>query len=111
MEKAENAVKMVKRLFSKWLIRISGFTGLEEYIIGGNLHQHSTAFLGRWCNTLLPITISRLQPVFPTDKDAEAQHKQQKRQQTHYNCHVKKQRPIPTIQSEAQVEGDTIGGT
>lgn len=89
--KAENAVKTVKRLFKK--CRQSGqseFLALLDWRntpsegLGSSPAQR---FLGRRCKALLPMTVSKLQPAFPTD--TEAQTRQRGRQKFYYNQHVK----------------------
>jgi len=82
--KAKNAVKTVKRLFTK-----CHESGQSEYLalldwrntptegIGTSPAQR---FLGRRCKTMLPTTQSLLQPRFPTESDVQARKLQQQRQ-------------------------------
>ena len=97
--KAENAVKTIKRLFTK-----CHDSGKSEYL--ALLDWHNTPsegmgtspaqrFLGRRCKTLLPTTTSRLQPAFPTDADVQARSQQRQHQQVYYDQHAKQLSPIP----------------
>lgn len=96
--KADNAVKTMKRSFTK--CRESGQsefftlmdwrnTATEE--VGTSPAQR---FLGRRCKTLLPITGSLLQPDYPTEKDRQAINRQKQQQQYYYDRHVKQLKPI-----------------
>ena len=93
--KAENAVKTVKRLFTK--CRESGqseFLALMDWRntpTEGLGTSPAQRFLGHRCKTLLPITGSLLQPDYPTE---EAINRQKQRQQYYYNRHVKQLKPI-----------------
>lgn len=102
--KAENAVKTVKRLFTK-----CRESGQSEYLalldwrntpsegIGTSPAQR---FLGRRCKTLLPTTGQLLQPRYSTDKDTRALAGQKERQRYYYDRHVKTLPPL--------VSGDTV---
>ena len=74
--KAENAVKTVKRLFTK--CRKSGqseFLALMDWRntpTEGSGTSPAERFLGRRCKTLLPITGSLLQPDYLTEEDRQA---------------------------------------
>ena len=98
--KAENAVKTVKRLFSK--CRESGqseFLALMDWRntpTEGMSTSPAQRFLGRRCKTLLPITGSLLQPRYPTEQDAQEINKQKQRQQHYYDRHTKPLRLIAT---------------
>ena len=78
--KAENAVKTVKRLFSK--CRESGKSEYLALLDWRNTPSEGLGtspaqrFMGRRCKTLLPITTSHLQPTFPTDADVQARTQQ-----------------------------------
>ena len=72
--KAENAVKTVKRLFTK-----CRETGQSEFLALLDWHNTPTEgvgtspaqrFLGRRCRTLLPMTGALLKPQYPTEEDA-----------------------------------------
>ena len=97
--KAENAVKTVKRLFSK--CRESGQSEFLALLDWRNTPTEGVGtspaqrFLGRRCRTFLPITGELLQPDYPTEEDRQAIiNKQKQRQQYYYDRHVKKQKPI-----------------
>ena len=91
--KAENAVKTIKRLFTK-----CKDSGQSEYLalldwrntpsegIGTSPTQR---FLGRRCRTLLPITEALLQPRCDTEQDSKALADQKQRQQRYYNRSAK----------------------
>ena len=82
--KAENAVKTVKRLFTK-----CRETGQSEFLalldwrntptegVGTSPVQH---FLGRCCTTLLPMTGALLKPQYPTEEDAHGINHQKQHQ-------------------------------
>jgi hypothetical protein len=102
--KVENAVKTVKRLFTK-----CREAGQSEYLalldwrntpsegIGTSPAQR---FLGRRCKTRLPVSRALLQPRYTTEEDTRALLGQKERQSHYYNRHVK---PLPPIAS-----GDTV---
>lgn len=98
--KAENAVKTVKRLFTK-----CRDTGQSEFLAlldwrntpsEGIGTSPSQRFLGRRCRTLLPISGSLLQPRYPVEEDARAINNQKERQQQYYDQHVKPLKPLKT---------------
>ena len=96
--KAENAVKTVKRLFSKCqAVGQSEFRALLDWRntptegIGNSPAQR---FMGRRCRTQLPLTETQLKPAFPTDGDTRALQGQKARQQHYYNRHVRELPPI-----------------
>ena len=91
--KVKNAVKTVKRLFTKCkesgkseFLALLDWTNTPTEGIGTSPAQR---FLGRRCKTLLPITGSLLQPSYPTEKDTQAINQQKLCQQYYYNRHVK----------------------
>ena len=96
--KAENAVKTVKRLFTK-----CRETGQSEFLAlldwrntpsEGIGTSPSQRFLGRRCKTLLPISGSLLKPRYPVEEDAQAINSQKERQQYYYDQHVKPLKPL-----------------
>ena len=102
--KAENAVKTVKRLFTK--CRESGqseFFALLDWRntptegIGTSPAQR---FLGRRCKTLLPMSKSLLHPRYSTEEDTRALNAQKQHQPFYYNRQVKPLNPI--------TPGDTV---
>ena len=102
--KAENAVKTVKRLFTK-----CRESGQSEYLalldwrntpsegIGTSPAQR---FLGRRCKTRLPVSGPLLQPRYSTEEDTRALLGQKERQRHYYDQHVKPLTPIAS--------GDTV---
>ena len=96
--KAENAVKTVKRLFTK-----CRESGQSEYLalldwrntptegIGTSPAQR---FFGRRCRTLLPMSGPLLHPRYPTEGDTRALNVQKQHQQYHYNRQAKPLKPI-----------------
>ena len=101
--KAENAVKTVKRLFTK-----CHESGQSEYLalldwrntpsegIGTSPAQR---FLGRRCRTLLPVTETSLHPRYSTGKDIQACDTLKKKQKFYYNRQAKTLKPIIPGQS------------
>ena len=96
--KAENAVKTVKRLFTKCCeAGESEYRALLDWRntpsegLGTSPAQR---FLGRRCKTLLPISESLLEPQYPTKEDTQALRGQKMRQQYYYNQHTKELPPI-----------------
>ena len=96
--KAENAVKTVKRLFTK--CRESGqseFLALLDWRntrtkgFGTSPAQH---LMGRRCKTLAPVAGTLLQPRYSTEEETHALIGSKQRQQHHYNHHVKPLQPI-----------------
>ena len=99
--KAENAVRTVKRLFKKChesgeseFLALLDWRNTPTEGIGLSPAQR---FLGRRCKTLLPVTVSKLQPTFYTDKKPQDQ--QRERQKTYYNQHTKELKPIQSGQT------------
>ena len=96
--KAENAVKTIKRLFTK-----CHESGQSEYRVlldwqntptEGMGTSPAQRFLGRRCRTLLPITKSLLKPRYPVKQDVKELQAQKQRQQKYYNQHGKDLKPI-----------------
>lgn len=96
--KAENAVKTVKRLFTK--CKESGqseFLALLDWRntptegIGTSPAQR---LMGRRCKTLLPVAGTLLQPRYSTEEETRALIGNKQRQQHYYNKHAKPLRPI-----------------
>ena len=96
--KAENGVKVVKRLFTK-----CREAGQSEYLAlldwrntptEGIRTSPAQRFLGRRCKTRLPVAASLLTPQYPTKEDSQAILSQKQRQQHYYNRHVKELQPI-----------------
>ena len=86
--KAENAVKTVKRLFTKCReSNCSEFLALLDWRnaptegLGSSPAQR---FLGRRYKTLLPAHGMLLKPQYPTERDTQAIHGQKQRQQQYY---------------------------
>ena len=86
--KAENAVKTVKRLFTKCKeSKTSEFLALLDWRntptegIGSSPAQ---CFLGRRCKTLLPVHGTLLEPQYPVEQGSQALRKQKERQQQYY---------------------------
>ena len=96
--KAENAVKTVKRLFTKCReTRQSEFHALLDWRntpTEGVGTSPSQRFLGRCCKTLLPMTGSLLNSRYPTEDDAHGINRQKQRQQHYYDRQVKPLKPI-----------------
>lgn len=96
--KAENAVKTVKRLFTKskesgqseFLALLDGRNSLSEGI-GLSPAQH---LLGRRCKTLLPVAGTHLQPRYSTEQETHAFIGNKQRQQHYYDRHAKPRHPI-----------------
>ncbi len=97
--KAENAVKTVKRLFTKCCE-----TGQSALLDWRNIPSEgigtspSQRFLGRRCRTLLPMSRSLLQPRYPVH--TRAIEKQKERQQYYYDRQTKPLKPLKA--------GDTV---
>ena len=96
--KAENAVKTVKRLFTK-----CRETGQSEFLAlldwrntpsEGIGTSPSQRFLGRRCRTLLPMSRSLLQPRYPVEDDTRAINNQKECQQYYYDRHAKPLKPL-----------------
>ena len=98
--KAENAVRTVKRLFTKCReVGLSDFQALLDWRntptegVGTSPAQR---FLGRRCQTLLPMSCSQLIPQYPTEDAAQALQGQKVKQQQYYNRNAKDLSPIQT---------------
>ena len=102
--KAENAVKTVKRLFTK--CRASGESEFLALLNWRNTPTEGIGtspaqrFFGRCCKTLLPMAQQLLQPQYPVKKDMTFLNTQKLRQRFYYNRQAKPLRPI--------VPGETI---
>ena len=102
--KAENAVKTVKRLFTK--CKEAGRSEYRALLDWRNTPTEGMGtspaqrFLGRRCKTLLPITHLQLQPRYPTADDSRALQGQKAKQQYYYDRCAKDLPPIS--------RGDTI---
>ena len=96
--KAENAVKTVKRLFTKCReSNCSEFLALLDWCntptegLGSSPAQR---FLGRCCKTVLPAHGALLKPLYSTERDTEAINRQKERQQHYYDMHTKPLKPL-----------------
>ena len=96
--KAENAVKTVKRLFTKCKeSKTSEFLALLDWRntptegIGSSPAQR---FLGCRCKTLLPVHGTLLKPQYPVEQDSQALRKQKERQQQYYDMHSRPLKPL-----------------
>ena len=102
--KAENAVKTVKRLFTK--CRESGQSEYQALLDWRNTPTEGIGtspvqrFLGRRCRTLLPTAGVLLQPRYSTEEDSQAIRDMKQRQLFYYNRHAK---PLKSIEP-----GETI---
>ena len=102
--KAENAVKTIKRLFTK--CRESGQSEFRALLDWRNTPSEGMGtsptqrFLGRRCRTLLPITNAQLVPQYPTAEMSRALAGQKAKQQHYYDKHAK---DLPRISA-----GDTV---
>ena len=96
--KAENAVKTVKRLFTK--CRESGQSEFRALLDWRNTPTEGVGtspaqrFFGRRCRTLLPMTQLQLEPQFSTADNARALQGQKAKQQYYYNRNAKDLTPI-----------------
>ena len=96
--KAENAVKTVKRLFTK--CSESGQSEFRALLDWRNTPTEgmdtspAQRFLGRRCKTLLPTTTPLLKPQYATKVDAQAIRRLKEKQKFYYNRHVK---PLPPL--------------
>ena len=96
--KAENAVKIVKRLFSK--CRAVGQSEVRALLDWKNTPtveigtSPAQRFLERRCRTQLLLTETQLKPAFPTNADNRALQGQKARQQRYYNRHALELPPI-----------------
>lgn len=97
--KAENAVKTIKRLFTK--CHEAGQSEFRALLDWRNTPTEGVGtspaqrFFGRRCKTLLPMTHSQLEPQYPTADDAQALKGQKAKQQLYYNRSAKDLPPIP----------------
>lgn len=97
-EKAENAVKTVKRLFtiykesgqSEFLALLDWRYTPTEGIGTSPAHR----LIGRRCKTLLPVAGTLLQPRYSIEEETRALIGNKKGQQHYYNKHTKSLRPI-----------------
>ena len=96
--RAENAVKTIKRLFSKCLeTRQSEYQALLDWRntptegLGSSPAQR---FLGRRCRTLLPITEALLTPAYDTREDARVLKGKRAKQAHYYNRQARDLPPI-----------------
>ena len=96
--KAENAVKTVKRLFSK--CREAGQSEYKALLDWRNTPTEGVGtspaqrFLGRRCKTMLPMTGAVLQPSYPTAEDERALQGQKAKQKLYYDKHARDLPPI-----------------
>ena len=102
--KAENAVKTVKRLFTKCRESCqSEFLALLDWRntptegVGASPAQR---LMGRRCKTLLPVVGTLLQPRYSNDEEMRALMGQKERQRFYYDKHAKPLQPIH--------QGDTV---
>ena len=96
--KAENAVKTVKRIFTKCLE-----SGQSEFLALLDWRSTPTEgigtspahrLMGRRCKTLIPVAGTLLKPSYPTKEDTRAIIGKRQKQQYYYNRHVKPLQPI-----------------
>ena len=96
--KAENAVKTVKRLFSKCAKSgQSEFRALLDWRntpTEGMNSRPAQRFLGCRCKTLLPTASLLLKPRYATEEDTAALTQLKERQKFYYNRHVKSLPPL-----------------
>ena len=96
--KAENAVKTIKRLFTKSKeARQSEYQALLDWRntpTEGLGTSPAQRFLGRRCRTLLPMTETLLEPAYDTTADARALLGQKAKQAYYYNQHTRDLPPI-----------------
>jgi len=96
--KVENAVKTIKKLFTK--CQESGQSEYQALLDWRNTPTEGMGtspaqrFLGRRCKTLLPIAKSLLMPRYSVKEDIQNLKKQKLRQQWYYNQHGKDLQPI-----------------
>ena len=112
--KAENAVKTVKRLFTKCReARQSEYRALLDWWntptegVGTSPAQR---FLGRRCKTLLLMTHSQLEPHYPTANDAQALMGHRAKQQYCYNRNAKDSYPYPEVTQSGCAFRDRLRG-
>ena len=102
--KAENAVKTVKRLFTK--CKESGQSEFLALLDWRNTPTEGVGtspaqrLMGRRCKTLLPIASTLLQPRYSTDEESRAIMGKKERQRYYYNKHTKPLQPI--------LQGETV---
>jgi len=96
--KAENAVKTVKRLFTKCRdAKKSEYQALLDWRntpTEGMGTSPAQRFLGRRCRTLLPSCTALLQPNFAVHKDVQNQKRLKQRQKQYYDQHSKDLPPV-----------------
>ena len=96
--KAENAVKTVKRLFTK--CKESGQSEFLALLDWRNTPTEGVGtspaqrLMGCRCKTLLPVAGTLLQPRYSTEEDTRALMGKKQRQQYYYNQHAKPLQPI-----------------
>ena len=102
--KAENAVKTIKRLFSKCkeagqseFLALLDWRNTPTEGLGSSPAQR---FLGRRCRTQLPVTETLLRPAYDTEADARALKGKREKQALYYNRHT---RDLPPLQA-----GETV---
>ena len=102
--KAENAVRTVKRLFTK--CAESGQSEIRALLDWRNTPTEGMStspaqrFLGRRCKTLLPTNTALLQPCFETSEDKQALTSLKDKQKFYYNRQVK---PLPPLSAGEMV--------
>lgn len=98
--KAENAVRTIKRLFTK--CAESGQSEIRALLDWRNTPTEgmetspAQRFLGRRCKTLLPIHTELLQPRFDTKEDKKALYHLKDKQKLYYDRQVKPLNPLNT---------------
>ena len=96
--KAENAVKTVKRLFTK--CAESGQSEIRALLDWRNTPTEgmdtspAQRFLGRRCKALLPTNTTLLQPCFETTEDKQALNRLKDKQKFYYNHQAKPLTPL-----------------
>ena len=96
--KAENAVKIVKRLFTK--CRESGQSEFLALLDWRNTPTEgfgttpAQRLMGRRCKTLVLVAGTLLQPRYSTEEETHALIGSKQRQQRHYNYHVRPLQPV-----------------
>ncbi len=92
--KAENAVKTVKRLFSKqgvWVLSLLDWRNTPTEGLGSSPAQR---LFGQRCKTFLPTHGAVLAPQYPTEGDSQAINRLKQRQQQYYDVHAKSLKPF-----------------
>ena len=116
--KAENAVKTVKRLFTKCqksdqseFLALLDWRNTPTEGVGTSPAQR---LVGRRCKTLLPVAGTLLTPNYPTEEDTRAIMGKRERQQYYYNRHAKPLQPLiagETVRIRPPGEKSWIAGT